>query len=463
MTEPVLVWVVDDDEAIRFVLTRALNRAGYVTESFGSVAAVIKALDGLQPSVIITDIRLPDADGLSVLAALETRHIEVPVIAMTAFSDLDQAVAAFQSGVFDYLSKPFDLDKVLAVVARASAVPTLVPEVKDASTSNQLIGDSAAMQEVFRTIGRLSRSTISVLLTGETGSGKEVVARALHQHSPRSKGPFVAINTAAIPTELLESELFGHEKGSFTGAHTRRSGRFEEAAGGTLFLDEIGDMPLPLQTRLLRVLAEGDYYRVGGRDLLRADVRVLTATHQDLQKKIAEGSFREDLFHRLNVITIELPPLRERDDDIALLARHFLHQAAEEMGLEEKHLMPETIRALQQKAWPGNVRQLQNLCQQLCVMAPGEQILPVDLPVGLRDKDAVNETSDSWAESLRSWTRKALFNGQPDLMATARGEFEKTILDCALEHTGGKRVEAARLLGLGRNTLTRKLNEFEDR
>ena len=463
MTELGLVWVVDDDEAIRIVLERALSRAGYTTESFGSVDAVIAALDKSQPSVIITDIRLPDADGLSVLSALEERQLVIPVIAMTAFSDLDQAVTAFQSGVFDYLSKPFDLDKVLAVVARASAVPMAVPSASLPGVANKLIGDSTAMQEVFRTIGRLSRSSISVLLTGETGTGKEVVARALHQHSPRSRAPFVAINTAAIPTELLESELFGHEKGSFTGAHARRSGRFEEAAGGTLFLDEIGDMPLPLQTRLLRVLAEGDYYRVGGRDLLRADVRVLTATHQDLQKKIAEGSFREDLYHRLNVITIELPPLRERSDDIALLARHFLSQAAEEMGLEEKHLMPETIQALQQKAWPGNVRQLQNLCQQLCVMAPGEQILPVDLPANLRDKDAASESSDSWSKALQVWTRKALFSGQVDLMSTARGELEKTILDCALEHTGGKRVEAARLLGLGRNTLTRKLNELEDR
>ena len=463
MTEQVLVWVVDDDEAIRFVLERALSRAGYKTKTFGSVSGTIAALDESQPTVIITDIRLPDADGLSVLAVLEERKIEVPVIAMTAFSDLDQAVTAFQSGVFDYLSKPFDLDKVLAVVARASAVPAVVQADPQPSATNQLIGDSTAMQEVFRTIGRLSRSTISVLLTGETGTGKEVVARALHQHSPRSKGPFVAINTAAIPTELLESELFGHEKGSFTGAHARRAGRFEEASGGTLFLDEIGDMPMPLQTRLLRVLAEGDYYRVGGRDLLTADVRVLTATHQDLQKNIAEGTFREDLYHRLNVISIELPPLRERSEDIALLARHFLRQAAEEMGLEEKHLVPETIRALQQKAWPGNVRQLQNLCQQLCVMAPGEQILPVDLPASLRDKGTVTESGESWSDALRTWTRKALFNGQADLMPTVRGEFEKVILDCALEHTGGKRVEAARLLGVGRNTLTRKLNELEGR
>ena len=382
---------------------------------------------------------------------------------MTAFSDLDQAVSAFQSGVFDYLSKPFDLDKVLAVVARASAVPAAAPVAEEFAESRVLIGESAPMQEVFRTIGRLSRSSISVLLTGETGSGKEVVARALHQHSPRSEGPFVAINAAAIPSELLESELFGHEKGSFTGAHARRPGRFEEAAGGTLFLDEIGDMPSPLQTRLLRVLAEGDYHRVGGRDLLRADVRVLTATHQDLQRNIAEGSFREDLYHRLNVISIELPPLRERSDDIPLLARHFLRQAAKEMGLEEKYLSPETILALQKKAWPGNVRQLQNLCQQLCVMAPGEQILPEDLPASLKGKDPVGESSDSWSGALQGWTRKALFRGQTDLMNEARTELEKIILDCALEYTGGKRVEAARLLGLGRNTLTRKLKELAEK
>ena len=461
--DPVVVWVVDDDEAIRFVLERALGRAGYKTESFESVTAVTAALDGDQPAVIITDIRLPDADGLSILQTMEDRSIEVPVIAMTAFSDLDQAVSAFQSGVFDYLSKPFDLDKVLAVVARASAVPVVTPVADEALKPSQIIGESVAMQEVFRTIGRLSRSSISVMLTGETGSGKEIVARALHQHSTRSHGPFVAINTAAIPAELLESELFGHERGSFTGAHARRPGRFEEAAGGTLFLDEIGDMPLPLQTRLLRVLAEGEYHRVGGRDLLSADVRVLTATHQDLQQKIADGSFREDLYHRLNVITIELPPLRERSDDIPLLARHFLHQAAEEMGLEEKYLLPETIRVLQQKAWPGNVRQLQNMCRQLCVMAPGEQILPEDLPASLREKDPMATPGESWSEALHGWTRKALIRGQVDLMTKARGELEKIILDCALEFTGGKRVEAARLLGLGRNTLTRKLKELEER
>lgn len=461
MTEPIKVWIVDDDEAISFVLERALRRAGYKTRSFGTVAAVTDALSAEQPAVIITDIRLPDADGLTILQTLENNGHDVPVIAMTAFSDLDQAVSAFQSGVFDYLSKPFDLDKVLAVVARAAADSSVEQVETEVIESRQMIGESAAMQEVFRTIGRLSRTSISVLITGETGVGKEVVARALHQHSPRARGPFVAINTAAIPTELLESELFGHERGSFTGAHARRPGRFEEAAGGTLFLDEIGDMPLPLQTRLLRVLAEGDYYRVGGRDLLRADVRIITATHQDLKARIADGSFREDLYHRLNVITIKLPPLRERSDDIPLLARHFLHQAAVELGLEEKYLLPETIEAMQQKAWPGNVRQLQNLCQQMCVMAPGEQILPEDLPSSLSEIDPSEQLDGSWPEGLRRWTRNALSRGHVDLMAEARGNLEKTILDCALDFTGGKRVEAARLLGVGRNTLTRKLKEFE--
>jgi two-component system nitrogen regulation response regulator GlnG len=323
-----------------------------------------------------------------------------------------------------------------------------------------MIGDSPAMQEVFRTIGRLSRSSISVLITGETGSGKELVARALHEHSPRASGPFVAINTAAIPAELLESELFGHERGAFTGAHSRREGRFEEAAGGTLFLDEIGDMPLPLQTRLLRVLAEGDYYRVGGRDLLRADVRVIAATHQDLGALIASGAFREDLYHRLNVITIPLPALRERREDIPALARHFLRQAAREMGLEVKRLRPETVALLQGQSWPGNVRQLQNLCRQLCVMAPGDQVFPEDLPPELmRDGEPGDE--QDWRDLLRRWAEAALLRDQPDLMSVARNELETVLLDLALEHTGGKRVEAARLLGLGRNTLTRKLKERE--
>lgn len=317
------------------------------------------------------------------------------------------------------------------------------------------------MQEVFRTIGRLSRTVISVLITGETGSGKEVVARALHEHSPRSSGPFVAINTAAVPADLLESELFGHERGAFTGAHARRSGRFEEAAGGTLFLDEIGDMPLPLQTRLLRVLAEGDYYRVGGRDLLTADVRVVAATHQDLEAKIAAGTFREDLYHRLNVINIALPPLRDRPEDIPALANHFLQAAAMDMGLEVKRFRAETIELLQQLPWPGNIRQLQNLCQQMCVMAPGEQVFPEDLPAD-QSPQAGSEAAEGWPEHLRDWMRRSLKSGRPDLMAAAREQLERVALDCALEYTNGKRIEAARLLGLGRNTLTRKLKELEE-
>lgn len=463
MVESIEVWIVDDDEAIRFVLERALGRAGYETECFTTVAAVTRALQERQPAVIVTDIRLPDADGLSVLQILKDQNSDVPVIAMTAYSDLDQAVSAFQSGVFDYLSKPFDLDQVLAVVARASAVLVAEPINEEEFQPRLLIGDSTAMQKVFRTIGRLSASRISVLITGETGSGKEVLARALHQHSPCSGGPFVAINTAAVPTELLESELFGHERGSFTGAHARRPGRFEEAAGGTLFLDEIGDMPLPLQTRLLRVLAEGDYYRVGGKDLLRTDVRIVAATHQDLQRRISEGSFREDLFHRLNVITIKLPPLRDRLEDIPLLARHFLDQAAQEMGLERKYLPAETIKAMQNRSWPGNVRQLQNLCQQMLVMAPGEQILPEDLPPSTGQDGVPDKAALSWVDALRRWTSNAISHGQTNLMAQVRTELEQVVLDCALDHSGGKRAEAARLLGVGRNTLTRKLKEIESK
>ena len=350
--------------------------------------------------------------------------------------------------------------KVLLVVNRAAASSSTVNVPATESPGKQLIGDSPAMQEVFRTVGRLSRSGISVLITGETGTGKDLVARVLHQHSPRSGGPFVAINTAAIPAELLESELFGHERGAFTGAHTRRAGRFEEATGGTLFLDEIGDMPLPLQTRLLRVLAEGDYYRVGGRDLLKADVRIIAATHQDLQKKIHEGGFREDLYHRLNVINIALPALRERTADIPMLASHFLKQAASELRLEEKCLRPETLEIMKTFNWPGNVRQLQNLCQHVCVMAPGEQIFPEDLAME-PEPCAPGPQSVAWPDKLRQWTRSALLDGRPDLMAEVRDQLEGVMLECVLEHTNGKRIEAARVLGVGRNTLTRKLKERE--
>ena len=455
------IWVVDDDEAIRFVLQRALRRRGYEVEVFEDVGSVRAALRTDHPKALLTDIRLPDDDGLSVVDTLEELEIDIPVIAMTAFADLDQAVSAFQKGVFEYLPKPFDLEQVISVVERAVAADNGAESEPEDLGGNRLLGESQAMQEVFRTIGRLSRSDISVLITGETGSGKEVVARVLHEHSPRAKGQFVAINTAAIPAELLESELFGHEKGSFTGAHSRRVGRFEEAAGGTLFLDEIGDMPLPLQTRLLRVLAEGDYYRVGGRDLLRADARVIAATHQDLEEKVAAGSFREDLYHRLNVIHIGLPPLRDRSEDIALLARRFLVQVAAELGLEEKRLRPETVKVLETYPWPGNVRQLLNLCRQLCVMAPGDQIFPEDLPADMFGKGAGQGDKAEWTDALRHWARQELVSGNADLFGRAQDELERALIDCALDQTGGQRQKAAELLGLGRNTLTRKLQKFD--
>jgi two-component system nitrogen regulation response regulator GlnG len=455
------IWVVDDDEAIRFVLQRALSRRGFDVECFENVGDVKQALKTGHPRALLTDIRLPDADGLSVVDTLEELTIDIPVIAMTAFTDLDQAVSAFQKGVFEYLPKPFDLEQVISVVERAITAEEAEGGEQREEGGNRLLGESQAMQEVFRTIGRLSRSDISVLITGETGSGKEVVARVLHEHSPRARGPFVAINTAAIPAELLESELFGHEKGSFTGAHTRRVGRFEEAAGGTLFLDEIGDMPLPLQTRLLRVLAEGDYYRVGGRDLLRADARVIAATHQDLEDKINDGSFREDLYHRLNVIHIPLPPLRDRSEDIAILARRFLVQVASELGLEEKRLRPETVKVLEAYPWPGNVRQLLNLCRQLCVMAPGDQIFPEDLPVDMFDRSQAGAANSEWSGTLRQWARHELAAGRADLFGRAQEELERVLIDCALDQTGGQRQKAAELLGLGRNTLTRKLQKIE--
>ncbi len=456
------IWVVDDDEAIRFVLKRALERKGYNVRCFESVRAVVDALERDHPRAVLTDIRLPDADGLSVVDSLDSLAVDIPVIAMTAFSDLDQAVSAFQKGVFEYLPKPFDLEQVVSVIERALASGEQKPKKAQEESGSRLLGESQAMQEVFRTIGRLSRSDISVLITGETGSGKEVVARVLHQHSPRANGSFVAINTAAIPAELLESELFGHEKGAFTGAHSRRVGRFEEAAGGTLFLDEIGDMPIELQTRLLRVLAEGDYYRVGGRDLLRADARVITATHQDLEQKVRAGSFREDLYHRLNVINIALPPLRSRTGDIAMLARRFLVRVADELGLEEKMLRPETIRILEDYAWPGNVRQLLNLCRQLCVMAPGDQIFPDDLPAELFGQDRTGEAGGAWTEALRRWAGQELQAGGTDLLGRAQVELERVLIDCALDQTDGQRQKAAELLGLGRNTLTRKIQKFDN-
>jgi len=463
MTQRPHIWVVEDDEAIRYVLQRALNRSGYEVQCFATVADVSLALEQATPRAILTDIRLPDADGLNILDLLQRQGVTVPVIAMTAYSDLDQAVKAFQKGVFDYLPKPFDLDQVISVVARAIAPGLLTVDQAGESADSQLVGDSPAMQEVFRTIGRLSRSDISVLITGETGTGKEVVAQMLHLHSPRSRRPFVALNTAAVPAELLESELFGHERGAFTGAHARREGRFEEASGGTLFLDEIGDMPLALQTRLLRVLAEGDFYRVGGRDLLTADVRIIAATHQDLAARVQDGSFREDLYHRLNVIHIALPPLRNRAEDIGLLARRFLHLASRELGLDEKHLRKDALAIMERFHWPGNVRQLQNMCRQLSVMAPAELIFPEDLPTEMRTPIAVPAGELAWPEELRRWAKTELRAGGEGLVNRAQNELERVLIECALEQTGGQRIRAAELLGLGRNTLTRKLKQMGDR
>jgi len=461
MSETPTIWIVDDDKTIRFVLDRALSQRGLRVRQFESAGRVATELARDTPQAIITDIRLPDADGLSVLDALERNGKDVPVIAMTAYSDLDQAVKAFQHGVFDYLPKPFDLDQVISVVERAVAQSGAITQSSPEPVGNRLLGDSPAMQEIFRTIGRLSRSDISVLITGETGSGKELVARALHWHSPRSGEPFVAINTAAIPAELLESELFGHERGAFTGAHTRRVGRFEEASGGTLFLDEIGDMPLPLQTRLLRVLAEGEFHRVGGRDLLEADVRVIAATHQDLEDKIDKGSFREDLYHRINVIHISLPPLRGHPEDIALLAENFLARVAGELGLEEKRLRQDTLRVLEAYEWPGNVRQLLNLCRQLCVMAPGEQILPQDLPPEYQHAERSTGSGD-WRDSLRNWARRELRSGDANLVGRATFDMEAVLMEVALNETRGQRQKAAKILGLGRNTLTRKLKQHPE-
>lgn len=447
------IWLIDDDESIAFVLSRALKKAGYQTRTFTTVAQARNVLDGQTPDSIITDIHLPDEDGLTLLDTLKAKEMDIPVIAITAFSDLDQAVSAFQQGVFDYLAKPFDLDQVLATVARATA-QVESSGTEEPSSKTRLLGDSPPMQEIFRTIGRLSRSDINVLITGETGSGKEVVARALHQHSPRATQPFVAINTAAIPTELLESELFGHEKGAFTGAHSRTAGRFEQASGGTLFLDEIGDMPLSLQTRLLRVLAEGDYYRVGGRDLLQANARVIAATHQNLEEKIAQGSFREDLYHRLNVIHLKLPPLRQRQEDIPLLANHFLAEAVAELGLDNKRFPADTLEILKSYHWPGNVRELQNLCRRVCVMAPAEAILPVDLPDELKNNTTQNI---DWEREFSRWAAQSLASGTPALMANAQSRMEQILIQSALDHCGGQRAKAAELLGIGRNTLSRKL------
>ena len=445
------------------MLERALSQAGYDTESFGDAEDVLLRADYEVPDAVVSDIRMPGRDGLELLSILAERHPDLPVIIMTAHSDLDSAVAAYQSGAFEYLPKPFDIDDAVATVQRAvlrrrEQHPAV--DTPTTATDTEIIGQAPAMQEVFRAIGRLARSNITVMIEGASGTGKELVARALHRHSQRAGNALVALNMAAIPSELIESELFGHERGAFTGAKDQRVGRFEQANGGTLFLDEIGDMPADAQTRLLRVLAEGEFFRVGGRNSVQVDVRIITATHRDLRALVAEGRFREDLYHRLNVIRVHVPTLAQRRSDIPLLADHFLAQAADELGGERKVLLPDTLAYLQTLDWPGNVRQLENTCNWLTVMAPGREVHIADLPPELRAAGAPAEGERDWQTTLAEWARRELDGGRDAILSDALPAFETTMIRVALEKTGGRKRDAANLLGWGRNTLTRKLADL---
>ena len=455
------VWIIDDDRSIRWVLEKALLRDDIACMTFSAASDALRELARSQPSAVLSDIRMPGVSGLELLQALKERLPKVPVIIMTAYSDLDSAVAAFQGGAFEYLPKPFDVDQALELVRRAlaenasrdTAAPAEVP-------MTEMLGQAPAMQEVFRAIGRLAQSHATVLVTGESGSGKELVARALHRHSPRASGPFIALNTAAIPRDLLESELFGHERGAFTGAAAQRRGRFEQADGGTLFLDEIGDMPPELQTRLLRVLSDGQFYRVGGHTPLKVNVRVIAATHQDLEVRVREGLFREDLFHRLNVIRLRLPPLRERREDIPLLVRHFMQKSARELGVEPKGVSEAALRILVNLPWSGNVRQLENVCHYLTVMAPGQAVEAGDLPDDLMQGNIASSPAGDWLQSLAVEASGRLARGEAAILDELTQAYEKTLIEVALRHTGGRRIEAAHLLGWGRNTLTRKIHEL---
>lgn len=460
------VWIVDDDSSIRWVLEKALSNANISVGTFHSPEDLLTALEHNQPEVIISDIRMPNIDGMTLLGLINEQFSHIPVIIMTAHSDLDSAVNAYQGGAFEYLPKPFDIDDAITLANRALAHARELKSKKQlnvpAADSVGIIGAAPSMQEVFRAIGRLSRSSISVLINGESGTGKELVAHALHMHSPRSSAPFIPLNMAAIPKDLIESELFGHEKGAFTGANAVRHGRFEQAHQGTLFLDEIGDMPLDIQTRLLRVLADGQFYRVGGHSPIQVDVRIIAATHQNLEARVNNGDFREDLFHRLNVIRIQIPSLRERKEDISQLAQHFLKQAADELAVEIKKLHNTTLAYLEQCEWPGNVRQLENICRFLTVMASGKEILISDLPSELTEQPVtrMENSADSWQESLKTWLDNELSLGKNNIIEQALPEFERVLLESALKHTQGHKQEAAKRLGWGRNTLTRKLKEL---
>ena len=483
------IWIVDDDHSIRFVLEKALAREQFAVRSFANAREVLNALDSEEPQVMVSDIRMPGASGIDLLGKVKARLPGLPVIIMTAYSDLDSAVSAFQGGAFEYLPKPFDVPKAVELIRRA-VEESLREEVHDTASAPmpEMLGQAPAMQDVFRAIGRLSQSTVTVMITGESGSGKELVARALHKHSPRADGPFVAINTAAIPKDLLESELFGHERGAFTGAQTMRRGRFEQADGGTLFLDEIGDMPFDLQTRLLRVLSDGQFYRVGGHQPLKSNVRVIAATHQNLEERVRAGSFREDLFHRLNVIRLRLPALRERREDIAMLTRFFLGKSAKELGVDAKRITDDALQRLMAFDFPGNVRQLENLCHWLTVMAPSQVVEAKDLPPELLEREAAQPRPaavplesarpappppaaaaeapaegplpGSWLGDLQREARGLLAAGAPDVWDTLSRKFEGQLIHTALELTRGRRIEAAQKLGIGRNTITRKIQEL---
>ncbi|HEY1058916.1 MAG TPA: nitrogen regulation protein NR(I) [Limnobacter sp.] len=514
------IWVVDDDHSIRWVLQKAISREGIPCEIFASAAEVLSRLEQETPQVLVSDIRMPGQSGLNLLNKVRESHPDLPVIIMTAYSDLDSAVAAFQGGAFEYLPKPFDIEKAVELILRAvreSQTETFSEE--PAVAAQEILGQAPAMQEVFRAIGRLSQSNVTVLITGESGSGKELVARALHRHSPRASQPFIALNTAAIPKDLLESELFGHERGSFTGAQAQRRGRFEQAEGGTLFLDEIGDMPAELQTRLLRVLSDGHFYRVGGQQPIKANVRVIAATHQNLDERVKQGLFREDLYHRLNVIRLRLPPLRERPEDIPLLARHFLSVSAKELGTETKRLSDAALLSLQSFPFPGNVRQLENVCRWITVMAPAQLVEVRDLPPEIKpgtspgstpelavpgrtaelyrgsdlgapglsspevalsaaepplsgysagrypvveptENPIASSASGGWLDLLFAEAEKALERGEPQVMDILTAQFETTVIQAALKATHGKRIEAAQRLGIGRNTITRKIQDL---